>query len=123
MLHAQTEFRQSDRYAVDLSADLQLPWGRVSRIRLTDLSSSGCRIWSKINQLAVGDKVLIRTPYLSGACGVVQWCKGGEAGIAFTEPLDNQLFAQLQASAFSRVKMIVMPRHSGAGSSNSFRKG
>ena len=107
MLPLRLGLRQSDRHEVALSADFELPWGRIRRVELTDLSTSGCRIAAPDPLLAVGDTVLIRTSALSGAIGTVRWCKEGEAGIAFASLLDDRLLAQLANFGSPGAKMIV----------------
>lgn len=107
MLQPRLGVRQSDRHGVDLSADFELPWGRIRRVSLTNISVSGCRITSRDPLLAVGDAVLIRTSALSGASGIVRWCYECEAGIEFSSLLDDRLLAHLATFGPAGAKLIV----------------
>ena len=107
MLHSQIGLRRSDRRDVDLSVEFQMPWGRIRRVSLTDISVTGCRVCVQDHLLDVGDAVLIRTSALSGASGTVKWCRRGEAGIEFFSPLEESLFAQFSAIGAGEAKMIV----------------
>jgi hypothetical protein len=114
MFHSRISGRHSERSPLDLSADFELPWGRIRRVSLRDISHCGCRITLDEQVLAVGDAVVIRTSALCGAIGEVKWCSDREAGIEFAIEINTHVLAQLLAAGPCEAKMIVPPRQLSA---------
>lgn len=112
MLHSSIELRRSDRHPAVQNAELQLPWGRIRRVTLKDISSDGCRIEVDDQLMAVGDAVLIRSSVLCGASGTVMWRGACEAGIAFSGKIDPRVLAQLAELGPTGAKMITSRRQS-----------
>ena len=112
MFHSRITERRSERHPLDLSAEFELPWGKIRRVSLTDISHSGCRIMLDDQLLAVGDTVVIRTSALCGAVGEVKWCSDREAGIEFSNEINAHVLGQLLAAGPCETKMIVSRRQS-----------
>lgn len=62
----------------------------TSRMVMADLSRSGARITGALPPLRAGQQMIIQWSGFE-AFGVIAWCEGNQCGVAFDEPLSQQV--------------------------------
>ena len=81
------EERREQRLTLAMPARCRMLSGFTEDVVIRDISEGGCRIASTVLRLRAGDRVVLRTAGLEGLSGMIRWCEGNEAGVAFERPL------------------------------------
>ena len=91
------EKRVNRRYSLTRSARCYTARGRVIEGTMTDLSRSGCCIFSPRPPLRDGDLISVRIDGMEGFAGRVRWVRGPMMGVRFESDLYEPIVRHLAA--------------------------
>lgn len=86
--------RGPDRRPFTTEAGIRRSGGRAFRVRIFDLSPSGCKI-EFVERPSIGERVWVKFDGLEAIEGTVRWVAGHIGGVQFTRPLHDGIFQRL----------------------------
>lgn len=94
----QEEQRGSRRRILNLSAFAREADLRLLELRVADISTDGCRIIGDID-LEQATRIWLKIPGITPRPARIAWCRAGEAGCTFDEPIREELVEEVSHAA------------------------